>query len=356
MVGLGSTVPPPSSSLSGLPFDSSFPTPSTSCPLVSTPPGFSSSFAAHPVPSSSSYPGLALSVAYSPSFLPAAPSWFSSGSACSSFGSFSRFTPYQSCFCFFSHCCCFFFSVTSLLSPAPGSSSFLSPPSVPAPHPFPHTPVPATLYFTSAPTPSAYTFVTWSLLTVPLCSAPSLSYLTPQAPSFAPQVFSLGPSAPLRPPPSSSLIPSSSSLPFSLALPLSSFDSSGSASFPAPAWCAPVVPGTGVSSGVPPSASNASAHVLTGAAGSLDPEGAFLCHDFNDSSVKEEKGEAALGKAAFSPAFHEVVSLITGFVPRAKPASSSSSSEESIPWEDICGPSSGCDPRVFLLLFDKMSL
>ena len=49
-----------------------------------------------------------------------------------------------------------------------------------------------------------------------------------------------------------------------------------------------------------------------------------------------------------------MVSLVTGFFTCAKPSSSSSSAEESIPWEDICGSSSGRDPRIFLLLFDKM--
>ena len=71
--------------------------------------------------------------------------------------------------------------------------------------------------------------------------------------------------------------------------------------------------------------------VLLGAPGSSDPDDTFLYHNLDDSSVKEEKGEAALSKAAFSRAFHEVVSLITGFFPHAKPASSSSSAEESVP-------------------------
>ena len=49
-----------------------------------------------------------------------------------------------------------------------------------------------------------------------------------------------------------------------------------------------------------------------------------------------------------------MVSLITGFFPRAKPDSSSSSTDGSVPWEDICGPSSARDPWIFLTLFDKM--
>ena len=91
---------------------------------------------------------------------------------------------------------------------------------------------------------------------------------------------------------------------------------------------------------------------MAGAAGSSDPGGAFLYRDFDDSLVK---GESALDKAAFSWTFHEVVTLITGFFPCTKlSSSSSSSSEESIPREDICGPSSSRGPRNFLMLFDKM--
>ena len=110
-------------------------------------------------------------------------------------------------------------------------------------------------------------------------------------------------------------------------------------------------PGTGASCSAPPSASVGSGPSVAGAAGSSDPDGAFLYHDFDDSSVK---GQSTLGKAAFSQAFHEVVTLIAGFFPRAKPSSSSSPSEELVPWEDICGPS-GCDPWIFLSLFNKIS-
>ena len=176
----------------------------------------------------------------------------------------------------------------------------------------------------------------------------------PLAPSFALPAFSLGPFAALPPPPpASSLLPLPSSLPSSLAPPLFSFDSSASASFPTHALHAPVVPGAGISSGAPPSASGAFAPGWSGAAGSSDTDNTYLYNDCDDSSVKEEKEEAALSKAAFSQAFHEVVSLFTGFFPRAKPSSSSSSTEDWILWEDICGPSSGCDPRIFVL-FDKI--
>ena len=67
-----------------------------------------------------------------------------------------------------------------------------------------------------------------------------------------------------------------------------------------------------------------------------------------------EKGESALGKADFTKAFHELVTLIMGFFPPAK-LSSSSSSEESFPLMDIWGPSLSRDPRIFLSLFDKLS-
>ena len=70
--------------------------------------------------------------------------------------------------------------------------------------------------------------------------------------------------------------------------------------------------------------------------------------------MKGEKEETALSKAAFSKAFHKVVSLVMGLFPRTKPDSSSSSIEDSVSWEDICGPSSGRDPQIFLTLFDKM--
>ena len=115
----------------------------------------------------------------------------------------------------------------------------------------------------------------------------------------------------------SSPLPSSSSLPSSLAPTLSSFDSLASASFPAPTSRAPVVPGAVVSSGAHHSTLGASAPGWSGAAGSLDLDGTYLYNDFDDSSMKE-KGESALSKAAFSQAFHEVVSCVTGFFPHAR--------------------------------------
>ena len=58
---------------------------------------------------------------------------------------------------------------------------------------------------------------------------------------------------------------------------------------------------------------------FAGAAGALDPDDMFLYHCFDDAS---EKGESALGKTNSSRAFHEVVTLITGFFPHMKPSSS----------------------------------
>ena len=231
------------------------------------------------------------------------------------------------------------FSVSSLLLPTTCSSYFPSL-SAPAPPPFPCASIPPPQCFVPAPPTSAHTVVSWSLPSVPSCSAPSFSSVAPRASSFVPTAFSLVLSAPLPPPPATSLLPSSS-LPYSLAPP-PSFASSTSASFSAPPPCTPVAPHVGISSGAPHSASSASTPSWSGAAGSLD---------FDDSSVKEE---AVLSKAAFSKAIHKVVSLVMGFFPCAKPDSSSSSTEDSVPWEDICVPSSGFDPRIFLSLFDKM--
>ena len=141
----------------------------------------------------------------------------------------------------------------------------------------------------------------------PSCSAPSFSSIAPLAPSLVPPAFSLVQSAPLPPPPAS-LLPSTSSLPSSLAPPPSSFDSLASASFPSPPLRAPVAPGASVSSGGPHSSLGASTPGWSGAAGALHPDSAYFYNDFDDSLVKEEK-EAA----AFSKAFHEVVSLVMGF-------------------------------------------
>ena len=354
-VSLGSFVPPPCSSFSSLSLVASFPapytTPSSSLPLVPAP-GFSASasFAAPP-PSLASLPpsflGSSPSVAL---FHPSLPALVPPG-----FHLTPSVRPLAPPMGLRHHGPSFApskapsFSVASLLSPAPGSSTLLPPSSVPAPPPFPLTPVPPPPYF-----PSVATFVSCSLPTVPTCLAPSFSSLASLGPSLAPPVFSLVPVASPPPPLSFSLLLLAPAHPSSLAAPLSTFGASGPSGFATLTSHAPVDRGAGASCSAPPSASVGSGLVLAGAAGSSDPDGVFLYHDFDDSS---EKGESALGKAAFSRVFHEVVTLIAGFFPRVKPPSCSSSSlsEELIPWEDICGPSSGRDPRIFLSLFDKMS-
>ena len=60
----------------------------------------------------------------------------------------------------------------------------------------------------------------------------------------------------------------------------------------------------------------------------------FLYRGFDDFLVKGGKESPALGKADFSRAFHEVVSLIMSFFSHAIP-SSSSFSVESYPWMNV---------------------
>ena len=235
-------------------------------------------------------------------------------------------------------------SVTSLLLSAPGASPFLPSSIAAAPASFPHAPVPFFSYFPSVLAPFVATFI-WSLPSIPSCWAPLSSLSAP----LASPGFSLGHSAP--PPPPLSLLPSAPGFPSALPAPLSAVGLSGPPGFPTSSSGALVDPGTHASGGAPPSASRGSGFGFPGALGTSDPDDASLHHGLDDSSVK---GESALGKADFSKAFHEVVTLITGFFPHVKP-SSSSSSEESVPWMDICGPSSSCDPRIFLSFFDKMS-
>ena len=116
------------------------------------------------------------------------------------------------------------FSVASLLLPQTYASAFLPSFATPAP-PFPFAHVPPSRCFAPSPTPSAHAVVSWSLPSVPTCSAPSFSPMPP--------AFSLVPSAPPPPP-----LPSSS-LPFSSA----------------PSPCASS--GTSVLVGAPPSSSDA---------------------------------------------------------------------------------------------------
>ena len=75
--------------------------------------------------------------------------------------------------------------------------------------------------------------------------------------------------------------------------------------------------------------------------------------DGDKSSDKGDKESPALGKADFSKAFREVVSLITSFFPAAKP-SDSSSIDLSL-WFNDFGMERCRDPRVFLSLFDKLA-
>ena len=217
------------------------------------------------------------------------------------------------------------FSVASLLLP-PTSALSVFPPSLltPASSSFPYSTAPLPLCFAPASVPSAHTVVSWSLPSVPSCSAPTFSSLASVAPFFAPPALSRGPSAPTPPP---SFPPSSSSFPFSSAQPCSSSTANALV-------------------GAPQSSSDAFAAGRSGAAESSVLDGAFYYSEFDDSSVKGEKEETAVSKASFSKAFQEVVSLITGFFSRAKPNSSSVSIDDSVPREDICGPFSGHDPQI----------
>ena len=61
-----------------------------------------------------------------------------------------------------------------------------------------------------------------------------------------------------------------------------------------------------------------------------------------------------MGKDEFSKAFHEVITLITGFFPHLKP-SSASPSDDLYPWLDVFGTSLRRNPRLFLTLFEKLS-
>ena len=75
--------------------------------------------------------------------------------------------------------------------------------------------------------------------------------------------------------------------------------------------------------------------------------------DSDDSSDKGDKEYPSLGKFCLSPAFREVVSLITGFFSATKPADSASVNLS--PWLDNFGTEHRHDPRVFLALFDKLA-
>ena len=154
---------------------------------------------------------------------------------------------------------------------------------------------------------------------------------------------------PVAPPPS----PASSLLASAPPAPVSPFVSSGAPGFPPSASGFSAGLNASVPGDAPPSASRGSILDFAGASGASDsPDDAFLYYGFDESLVKWEKEVPALGKADFSKAFHEVVSLITSFFPHAKP---SSSSERSCPWMNVFDTATRSDPRIFLALFDKLS-
>ena len=76
---------------------------------------------------------------------------------------------------------------------------------------------------------------------------------------------------------------------------------------------------------------------------------------FRNGDESSDKGDEspAFGKFGLSPAFREVVSLITGFFPGAKPADCTS--VDLLPWFDDFGSAHCRDPRVFSSLFDKLA-
>ena len=207
--------------------------------------------------------------------------------------------------------------VSSLLSSAPPvSSSFF--PSVPLSSVASSFP-PSSL--TSAPlvvySGSSAPAVSWSLPSVVSSAAPSFSSVSAPLPSLVPPVFFLVPSAPA----SSSFVPLVASFPLPHLAPSASF----------PLSLVPTVPRSSADISTGPSFSS-----LGGAGANIshpdfvDVPGAsgasFACadplqfRDGDESYHKDDKESPALGKSGLSPAFLEVVSLITGFFPAAKPA------------------------------------
>ena len=93
---------------------------------------------------------------------------------------------------------------------------------------------------------------------------------------------------------------------------------------------------------------------VPGALGALfkfaDP---LLFQDGDELYDKGDKESPSLGRSGLSPVFRQVVSLITGFFPAAKPTDSSA--VDMSPWFDDFGSSRRRGPRVFLFLFDKLS-
>ena len=220
-LGLGSSLPLSSPSLSSLslgsPLPPSFAPLSSSLPLVLTPPGF---------PSSSSFASSLPSLASLAPFLVASSSIASFGSSLPSPAppGFPVAPPVHplappvglrphvpslapsvapSLFC-----------VSSRVLSAPGASPLL-PSSAAATASFPHAPVPPSSCFPFV-SASADMIISWSLPTMPSCSAPFLCSVSAPTHSKVFPVFSLGSSA--APHPSSSSL-----LPLALAAPLSTF-------------------------------------------------------------------------------------------------------------------------------------
>ena len=298
------------------------------------------------------------------------------------------------------------YSVPSYASPlqfsSPAPSSF--PPSVPFsfpsgvfPSPSVSHPAPPAGPWAPAPTPLASSlpfrppFVSGSAPSAPS----SFSFLVSSLLSFTPSLILLGSFAPLAPVSASSVASFSSPLPFvssasssstavSWSLPsVVSYSAPPLASLSAPAPVPPpplqvffclvllslplwfllvsllfllqdlwgsflfsslFVPSvvsasaSGVSASDPPSNS----FPLASASGADFSDPCYF-RDFDDSSTKGEKESPALGKGESLKIFHEVVSLIMSFFPRAKSASPSSSLE-SFPWLHIFNVSQQRDP------------
>ena len=102
-------------------------------------------------------------------------------------------------------------------------------------------------------------------------------------------------------------------------------------------------------------ASRSAFDVDPGASGALfafvDP---LEFRDSEDSAAKGDEDSAVLGKTDSSIAFTEVVSLITGFFPDAKPSGSAKVDPSS--WFCDFGSARQCNLHVFLSLFDKLAL
>ena len=74
--------------------------------------------------------------------------------------------------------------------------------------------------------------------------------------------------------------------------------------------------------------------------------------DSDDHSDKEDSDSPALDKVDFSKGFQEIINLIMGYFPHAKP-SVASHFDDLIPWLDVFVSSRHSSPLVFLKMFDK---